>query len=252
MPLRSRGALVAILLVGCATSPPATTAAPTTVVTTTPSTVSPAPTTSVPVYTPGSPLPQVVTASYFPVELVQRVSRFRSGFGHDNSDDFESCRSMKHYFVADQTFDHTTIEIRAPFDGEVVETRVERLQNGGTQLTIRSSAAPAFYAILFHVTTTVKVGDTLTSGELVGHHVGNFTASDIAIFADLGDNRRQLVSAFELMTDEIFEQFRLRGAVSREQFIIPVAERDAAPLTCDEFGGFADQGSIENWVELDG
>ncbi len=25
---------------------------------------------------------------------------------------------MKHYFVAEQTFDHTTIEIRAPFDGE--------------------------------------------------------------------------------------------------------------------------------------
>jgi len=99
-------ALAAFLVVGCATSSPGTAPPTTRPAPATPTTVQPTTTTTVPTYTPGDALPKVVTASYFPTDLVQRVSRFRSGFGHDYSDDFEDCRSMKHYFIADQALDH--------------------------------------------------------------------------------------------------------------------------------------------------
>tara|TARA_B100001123_G_C15307402_1_gene1023158 strand:- start:516 stop:2684 length:2169 start_codon:yes stop_codon:yes gene_type:complete len=43
-------------------------------------------------------LPQFVTASHIDVSKIATVSKFRSSAGHDFSDSFESCCSMKHYF----------------------------------------------------------------------------------------------------------------------------------------------------------
>ena len=43
-------------------------------------------------------LPQFITASHIDISDVASVSRFRSAAGHDFSDSFETCCSMKHYF----------------------------------------------------------------------------------------------------------------------------------------------------------
>ena len=43
-------------------------------------------------------LPKFVRVSYMEFDSIGRVSTFRSGAGHDFSDDYEYCRSMKHYF----------------------------------------------------------------------------------------------------------------------------------------------------------
>lgn len=43
-------------------------------------------------------LPQFITASHIDVSKIATVSKFRSSAGHDFSDSFESCCSMKHYF----------------------------------------------------------------------------------------------------------------------------------------------------------
>lgn len=39
-----------------------------------------------------------ITTDYIELDKIDRVSKFRSGIGHDYRDDAESCRSMKHYF----------------------------------------------------------------------------------------------------------------------------------------------------------
>ena len=108
---------------------PATTAAPTSTVTTTttavPSTTTVAPATlTVPATTTAAPtttvqsetqlgvgglvadlelwadeeLPQFITASHIDISDVERISIFRSNAGHDYSDSFEMCCSMKHYY----------------------------------------------------------------------------------------------------------------------------------------------------------
>ena len=41
-------------------------------------------------------IPQFVDVNYIELEKISKISKFRSGMGHDYSDDFESCRSMKH------------------------------------------------------------------------------------------------------------------------------------------------------------
>ncbi len=155
---------------------------------------------------------------------------------------------MKHYFSPKFDLDAAAIEIRSPLNGVVFDVRDERLANGGDQIQIQPDEAPEFLVIIFHVNTEIEPGDRLVAGALLGHHVGDFTGSDIAVFANTGDNRRQAVSLFDVMTDELFADYGPLGVTSREQMIISVADRAAAPLTCDAVGGFADPGALENWV----
>src|SRR5205085_251723 len=81
-------------------------------------------------------VPPLVAAHYIDLARVQAVSRFRSGVGHDYSDDAERCRSMKHYFRPAGT-DWGTVRIVAPVSGRV--TRVIE-EWAGTQLQVRPSA----------------------------------------------------------------------------------------------------------------
>src|SRR5688572_19041243 len=57
-------------------------------------------------------VPRLATADYIDLSKIRRVSFFRSSVGHDASDDFESCRSMKHYFMPRNAATAPTIEIR--------------------------------------------------------------------------------------------------------------------------------------------
>src|SRR5258708_5244428 len=43
-------------------------------------------------------IPRIVEADYIDLSKIVSISKFRSAQGHDYCDDFESCRSMKHYF----------------------------------------------------------------------------------------------------------------------------------------------------------
>ncbi len=96
-------------------------------------------------------------------------------------------------------------------------------------------------------------------GELLGHshlyspsldHVGaNF---DIAVKVNTPDGQRY-ISFFETMTDPLFSTYQERGLISRSEFIISKAERDANPGSCDgECFTIKDyEDSLVNWVELD-
>ena len=66
-------------------------------------------------------LPKFITASHVNISDIAYVSKFRSSAGHDFSDSFEVCCSMKHYFIPIDYFGtRFTQPIYSPVDGVVL------------------------------------------------------------------------------------------------------------------------------------
>lgn len=195
-----------------------------------------------------SGVPRIVTRDYIELGKIARVSRFRSGFGHDYADDAERCRSMKHYFQPVSSLDWSRIVITSPVTGTISAIMDE--QTFGKQLRLAPAGLSGVSVIIFHVTPdpSVAVGTSLAAGDRLGTHVGSATMSDVAIQLDTPGGRR-LVSYFDAMTDEVFAGYQARGAASRAALVIPAGERDASPLSCSG-GAFQDAGTLPNWVSL--
>ena len=171
-------------------------------------------------------VPKFVSVNYIDVSRIFALSRFRSSAGHDYSDDFEHCRSMKHYFM----FPDANTVLKAPVAGTVTRIFDEW---AGTQVQITSSVQPAFTFILFHVNLgkPLLLGDSVQEGQVLGTHIGTQTYSDIAVGVNVPGGYR-LVSYFETLTDAGFAPFKARGIADPGQLIIPRAVRDAAPYQC--------------------
>lgn len=185
---------------------------------------------------------------YINLAKISKVSRFRSGIGHDYSDFVEHCRSMKHYFYPSDTADWSRVEIFAPVSGTL--TRVEQ-ESSGYKYEIQSSEYPPFRFVIFHLNPSQirQPGEKVTKYEKLGNHVGSSTFSDIAVIVNDPTKQGRMVSYFQTLTDESFQLFKLRGVSSRDSFIISREQRDASPLICngDQFAG---EGILENWVIL--
>jgi hypothetical protein len=192
-------------------------------------------------------IPQFVGMSYIELDNIYQISKFRSGIGHDYSDDFESCRSMKHYFQPSASTDWSKLKIFSPVRGTVFKIYEEW---AGTQVQIKSNEYPAFIFIIFHVnlTSPLIVGEVVSAGQQLGTHIGSQTMSDIAVGVST-PNGWKLVSYFDVMTDAVFLAYQARGLTSRNDAIISKESRDASPLTCVG-ETFTDPGSLENWVIL--
>ena len=195
-------------------------------------------------------IPRFVEADYIESAKIEQISRFRSGEGHDYSDDFESCRSMKHYFQPSNIVNWATIQIRSPVPGTVSRLDQEQLAGSGTQIRIKSRDFPAFYFILFHVQTNspISVGDSVSAGQLLGTHIGSQTTSDIAVGVNTPTGWK-LLSYFDVMTDSMFATYQARGISLRTDAIISKEARDSDPLTCNG-EAFAGPGNLPNWVTL--
>ena len=195
-------------------------------------------------------IPRFVVSDYIELVKIERISRFRSGVGHDYSDGFESRCSMKHYFQPSNTVNSASIQIRSPVAGTVSRLDQESLAGSGTQMRVKSKDFPAFCFILFHVRTNglVTVGDSVSAGQLLGTHVGTRSTSDIAVGVNTPTGWR-LVSYFDVMTDSMFAKYKARGINSRTDAIISKELRDTDPLTCNG-GKFASPGNLPNWVTL--
>ncbi len=171
-------------------------------------------------------VPRFVSTNYIDVAKIFAISKFRSGSGHSYADDFEQCRSMKHYFM----YPNESAVIQAPVAGTITRIFDEW---AGTQVQITSTVQPAFTFILFHVALTQRlaVGDSVLEGQVLGTHVGMQTFSDIAVGVNVPGGYK-LVSYFETLTENGFAPFRLRGITDIAQLVTPRAERDAAPFQC--------------------
>lgn len=194
-------------------------------------------------------VPRIVTRDYIELGKISRVSRFRSGLGHDYADDAERCRSMKHYFQPLSSVDWRGVVITSPIAGTVASIMDE--QTFGKQVRLMPAGLPGVNVIIFHVTldASIATGTAVTAGDRLGTHVGSATMSDIAILIDTPGGRR-LVSYFDAMTDDVFAAYHARGAVARGAFVIPASERDASPLSCSG-EAFLDAGNLPNWMALE-
>lgn len=194
-------------------------------------------------------VPTFITHNYLDVGAIRQISRFRSGEGHSYTDDFETCRSMKHYFVPRGSTGWETIRIQAPVTGTIAYARAES-NNLGTQIGITPADYPAFTVILFHVAPTMPLPDgaSVEAGQPIGTHIGTQTWSDVTIRVQT-PRGTALVSWFDALTESALAAYTSRGLASRAAAIISRSERDANPLGCNG-ETFANRGTIENWVEL--
>ena len=190
--------------------------------------------------------PQFVTHDYIDLDKITYITKFRSGSGHDYSDDYESCRNMKHYFQPNVT-DWSSVNIYSPVDGTIIDLE----DSNGIQVTIQSSAYPAYKFIIFHVDILPHItkGYSVSAGEQIGNHINNSTNSDIAVrifTIDGSELKKQLVSFFDVMTDTLFASYQARGISSRTDLIITAAQRDADPLHCSGESFYLEEGEEQH------
>jgi len=199
-------------------------------------------------------VPRLATANCVDLDKIAWISMFRSGFGHDYSDAFEECRSMKHYFEPKEGVDFSTIRFFSPVSGTVVGLTEEwegTTLYKGTVVGIRPDGYDAFCVALFHLdlSTTLAVGDRVTAGQELGTSEKiSGTAGEIAVEV-LTPSGMKLVSFFDAMDDSVFAVYQARGVPNREAVIISKAERDADPMTCDG-ETFTSTSVIENLFPL--
>ncbi|OWY19992.1 hypothetical protein C7N43_11070 [Sphingobacteriales bacterium UPWRP_1] len=193
-------------------------------------------------------VPKFMSVNYLELDKIYRISKFRSSAGHDFSDAFEHCRSMKHYFEPKATTDWASLKIVSPANGTIAKVETEW---AGIKLEIVSDDYPAFRFMIFHINTAMpfNVGDKVTAGQQLGTHIGIQTMSDISIWVNDPTKQGRMVSYFDAITDEVFAQYQSRGINSREDMIITKALRDANPLTCSN-GTFTSADPLESWVNL--
>ena len=188
-----------------------------------------------------------VGVNYIELDKIYRISKFRSTEGHDYSDVFESCRSMKHYFNPKNEIDWSAIKIFSPVTGTVSRIFQEW---AGTQIQIQSKSDPAYFIIIFHInmSTSLSVGDTVSAGQMLGTHIGSQTMSDIAVGRSSQEGWK-LFSYFDVITDSLLETYRRRGIASRDTMIISKSARDADTVRCSG-EMFMNGGRLENWIYL--
>jgi len=201
----------------------------------------------------GGDIPRFVRTDFIELDKIAKISKFRSTEGHDYPDDYESCRSMKHYYCpkgGDPGQSHQPswrdIRIFAPVTGTVSDLREEW---AGTQVWISARDYPKLWFGIFHITLRVplEIGDPVTEGTVLGNHGSDETMSDIAV-ALCDNNKRRLYSFFDVMTDSLFATYQARGIATRDDLIISRAARDADTVTCS--GMYFNGGTIPSWVPL--
>lgn len=209
-------------------------------------------------------VPRFVYKDYADLEKVYRISRFRSGVGHDFSDPSESNRSMKHYYVPyDEFRDNNLIKVYSPVNGTIIKVGKERHGTSegliNRHILIKSNQFPEIVFITFH---TDLLSEEYVEGKKVeeGEHIGYFRmyypdldeygySFDIGVYSYIKP-QIEYISYFQTMRDALFQNYIQRGVNSRSDLIITEKERNNDPLKCDENGIFINSGNIDNWVEL--
>jgi hypothetical protein len=193
-------------------------------------------------------IPKFVNTNYIELSKIDSISKFRSSVGHDYSDSYEQCRSMKHYFMPKTSVDWAKVKIYSPVSGTI--TRVEQ-EWDGTKIEIASDDYPAFRISIFHINLqgTRNVDDKISAGELLGTHINSQTYSDVSVIVNDPAKQGRMVSWFDVITDNVFSQYTARGINSRTEMIISKSERDAYTLTCNG-DTFTSGDPLERWVYL--
>lgn len=193
--------------------------------------------------------PKFINTNYIELDKIYQISKFRSSVGHDYSDAFEDCRSMKHYFQPKENTDWATIRIFSPVTGKITRAETEW---AGLKLEVEAKDYPAFRFQIFHITPALifNIGDEVVEGQQLGTHVGTQTMSDISVIVNDPTRQGRMISYFNLITDDVFNEYSQLGISSINELIISKELRDANPLICDG-DAFISVDTLENWVILE-
>jgi len=198
-------------------------------------------------------IPLFISADCIELSKMEKVSKFRSGHGFDYSDDFETCRSMKHSFALRPGENPAACQIFAPFNGTVIGS-LEDWEGTtlwkGTTIGFQPDSFKAFWVLIFHVNldSSLQVGDHVNAGQILGKPEKEDGGTTIAVWVHTpgGD---KLLSYFQVISNNIFALYQQRGFFSREAATISRQKRDANPLTClgEEI---INTGTLSNWFFL--
>lgn len=205
---------------------------------------------------PSETLPSdLISANYMSLNNIGAISRFRSAAGHSFVDSFESCRSMKHYYLFKDEVsedDRDNEPVYAPFASSV---RSISRESGGVTIQIQSVAHPAIFAEIFHIDLdeTIKLGSTLAAGQEIGTHYSYTTGggnSDIAIWVERTSGY-QLISQFDLMSDTVFSEFEARKAgITRADLSYLKTEADGFNYECEGEEFTSPPDNVRDYLEL--
>jgi hypothetical protein len=185
-------------------------------------------------------IPKFIDQLHVDMEQILRISKFRSSAGHDYSDAYETCRSIKHYVVFNGfPIDWHEIEIRSPINGRITWIQSEGgPRQGGYQVWVESDQYPGIIVSIFHmdVDESLTLGDRVTKNQVIGTH-SNETFNDIGIQifgpTDVEEEYAiKMVSIFEVMEDSYFNSLSDYGLNTFDDVIISKEVRDQNPLTC--------------------
>tara|TARA_X000001036_G_scaffold322178_1_gene300620 strand:+ start:2482 stop:3963 length:1482 start_codon:yes stop_codon:yes gene_type:complete len=200
---------------------------------------------------------KIGTSNIISSSQLNDISLFRSSAGHDASDDFESCRSMKHYLEPIEKENNVNL-IYAPITGTLVSLSGE--EGGGfvddqktnQRIGIKSSSNSAYEVILYHVDVLdgldLALGQTITAGQQLGYGrlirvnsddpEGSVAdaSNDFDISVSVGTTSGVAnISYFSIASDPVFEEYMAWNSkiTSRESLVISKASRDEYPLSCN-------------------
>lgn len=189
-------------------------------------------------YTTWSPdredVPRFMTTAFVDITEIENITKFRSGYGHDYPDRFESGRSMKHYFKPVSAHQNTddSLEVYSPVSGLITMVMNER--DTGNQIRLVPDDYPYVSIVFFHIHTSYSVGDRIAEGALLGYpHLINRSPDgesdfDVAVWLNSG----HCISVFDIMADSVFNPIATKfSQTNREDFQFTKEYRDANPVT---------------------
>lgn len=188
--------------------------------------------------------PRFARADFIDLDNVVEISKFRSGAGHDNSGNGETCRSMKHYFLSEgESFSNEMIlvpppseseaqNIYSPVDGRVASISVSEKPINDYQINIAVDDFPGYQIRLEHVYPAdgVRNFTKVKAGQKIAKKWPGRTV-DISVYYNY-IFQTKLISYFKVLPDHLFEKYKKNSIQSRDDFIITKEYRDAHPLQC--------------------
>lgn len=185
-------------------------------------------------------IPKFVNANYIQLSAIRSVSLFRSSLSY-YADSSELCSSMQHFFEPKSNVDWNAVKIYAPVSGTVGVIPEE----GRPESVILIIQSDTFKAFRFHISHVkpdhnFEANEHVIEGQYLGTHLSpefyssaKDYSSEISVYVnDILKPSGRLVSYFDVLTDDVFFEYMIRGATLRSDFIISKAEREANPLDC--------------------
>lgn len=206
-----------------------------------------------------------ITANFVNLDQIAAITKFRSCQGHIvvPQDGSETRSNMKHYFYLKKEFtkEQGQVPLYAPFDGYVTDifdgdgefsdrNPASRDVSLGTKKGFTARSAWAMTILHIIPVETLKEGDAIKAGELLGHVslelIPPYFAFDVT-YAKMGtmpkqiDNWRSpykaLESVFDHMDKNVLAQYDARfGVGAAQDFSVAKATRDASPCQYGEDG----------------